>query len=89
VVSVLSNLFPADMMNAYRLFLGGKPSAAACILRHLHKTARLLFAETNPAPVKAALSILGLIENELRLPMTPVSAPLYESIAEELSVLGA
>ena len=89
VISVLSNLFPADMMNAYRLFASGKNAAAALILRHLHKTARLLFSETNPAPVKAALSILGLIENELRLPMSPVSDALYEKIAEELSTLGA
>lgn len=89
VISVLSNLFPADMMNAYRLFASGKNAAAALILRNLHKTARLLFSETNPAPVKAALSILGLIENELRLPMSPVSDALYERISEELSTLGA
>lgn len=89
VISVLSNLFPGDMMNAYRLFASGNNAAAALILRHLHKTARLLFSETNPAPVKAALSILGLIENELRLPMAPVTASLYEKIAEELSTLGA
>ena len=89
VVSVLSNLFPADMVNAYRLFSSGKNAAAALILRHLYKMARLLFSETNPAPVKAALSILGLIENELRLPMSPVSDALYEKIAEELSTLGA
>lgn len=89
VVSVLSNLFPADMVNAHRLFTAGKNAAATLILRHLHTIARLLFCETNPAPVKAALSILGLVENELRLPMTAVTDALYEKIAEELSTLGA
>ena len=41
-------------------------------LMPLHKT---LFAETNPAPAKYCLSKLGKIENSLRLPLLPVSAP--------------
>lgn len=88
VVSVLSNLFPADMANAYRLFVSGKGQEAAAIMRHLHTTARLLFRETNPAPVKDALAILGLCSAETRLPLSGVSEALHEALASELKTLG-
>ena len=46
-----------------------------------------LFAEVNPAPVKFALSELGLMRNELRLPMIPVSALTQDRIREALKAV--
>jgi 4-hydroxy-tetrahydrodipicolinate synthase len=40
----------------------------------------LLFAENNPAGVKAFLAEMGLIENVLRLPLVPLSAPIQEKV---------
>jgi len=44
----------------------------------------LLFAEPNPGPLKAALAHEGWIADELRLPMTPASAPLRAQIEQVL-----
>jgi 4-hydroxy-tetrahydrodipicolinate synthase len=45
----------------------------------------LLFAENNPAGVKAFLSAQGAIQNNLRLPMTPLSNELYEKVKAYLA----
>ena len=50
----------------------------------------LLFCETNPIPVKAALAMMGLIDGEIRLPMTPLSdvnAPLVKKELERLGLI--
>jgi 4-hydroxy-tetrahydrodipicolinate synthase len=49
----------------------------------------LLFSEPNPAPVKAALAMRGLLREELRLPMTPVSADCRDRLAATLDALDA
>ena len=48
---------------------------------------QLLFAENNPAGIKAALASLGLCENNLRLPLVPVGDELYTRIASRIEVL--
>jgi 4-hydroxy-tetrahydrodipicolinate synthase len=57
-----------------RAFLEGNPAAALKIHRELYPLFKDLFIETNPAPVKAALAMMGLIREELRLPLVPLSA---------------
>jgi 4-hydroxy-tetrahydrodipicolinate synthase len=47
----------------------------------------LLFAENNPAGVKAVLSELGLIQNSLRLPLVPLSAGIHQQIKEYLEAV--
>ena len=47
----------------------------------------LLFAENNPAGVKAFLSELNIIQNVLRLPCTPLSAGLYQQVKTYLQTL--
>jgi 4-hydroxy-tetrahydrodipicolinate synthase len=47
----------------------------------------LLFAENNPAGVKAVLSELGLIENQLRLPLVPLSNAVHQQLKDYLPVL--
>lgn len=53
-------------------------------LRHL---IRLLFAETNPAPVKKALALQGFISDELRLPLMPASSALADRLHRALELL--
>ena len=50
------------------------------IINFIDQMFDLLFAENNPAGVKAFLAEMGLIENVLRLPLVPVSAPVLEKV---------
>jgi 4-hydroxy-tetrahydrodipicolinate synthase len=70
------------MCRAYR---SGEQNKATAIQRSMTAIMHMMFEDTSPAPIKAALSMLGLCENELRLPLTPISRTLYEKIQHELS----
>ncbi len=48
----------------------------------------LLFIESNPIPVKAALHLMGKIENEIRPPLYPLAGPNLEKLRKELVRLG-
>jgi 4-hydroxy-tetrahydrodipicolinate synthase len=47
----------------------------------------LLFAENNPAGVKAVLSELGIIQNQLRLPLVPLSEGIHQQVRDYLQTL--
>ena len=70
-----------DLLRAQRL------DEARALFRRLLPMIRLLFSEPNPAPVKAVLQMQGLIREELRLPMTPVSAACRRQLAAALEQL--
>ncbi len=80
VISVLSNISPVSTARLCRLCLEGNFKAAEKLQLELLPMIRLLFAETNPAPVKCALSLSGIYPPHLRLPMAPVSEALAERI---------
>lgn len=83
VISVLANVFPSEFSKMVRLASAGNYTEAARI--HLKCTGlyKALFAEGNPAGIKAALHIKGIIaHNILRLPLTPVSEGLYSELKE-------
>ncbi len=86
VVSVLSNILPGEVADICRLFEEGKAEEARRLSLALLPLTHLLFAETNPAPLKCALSLLGLAEEEIRLPLSPVSGPLREKMREALGL---
>jgi len=74
VVSVVSNIFPASIVKMVQLWNQGKIVESRAIYYKLMPVFYSAFMETNPIPVKAALSWLGYCENELRLPMTKLSS---------------
>jgi len=74
VISVVSNIAPAETAKMCDLFLKGKVKEAAQIHHKLFQLIKKLFIETNPIPVKYAASLLGFCSYELRLPLTPLSA---------------
>ena len=80
VISVAANAFPKQFANLIRAALKGDFKTAAPQHLQLVQAYDYLFAENNPAGVKAFLYELGLIQNKLRLPLTPVSAALQEKI---------
>ena len=73
VISVLSNLLPAETSKMCRLFLDGDVAAARDMQLHYLPLIDALFSEVNPIPVKAAMAAMGYGENYLRLPLTPMS----------------
>lgn len=80
VISVAANAFPKEFSNMVRLCLAGDFAGARAIHYKLLEAYNMLFVENNPAGVKAFMYEMGLLENVLRLPVTPVSSGLQQSI---------
>lgn len=91
VVSVTSNVMPREMSSLVAAAAGGEWDEALRLHERLMPLFRGLFLETNPIGVKAALSMMGMISEEIRLPMTPLShahRPTLEKILRNLGLLG-
>jgi 4-hydroxy-tetrahydrodipicolinate synthase len=82
VISVTSNAFPFEFSEMVRKALDKRLSKAQKIQNELLEFMDQLFVEGNPSGIKAALNILGLIENQLRLPLVPVSDITYLKLSE-------
>lgn len=80
VISVVANVLPGEMSQMVNLAASGDYQGARKLHYHLIQLIRMLFEEGNPAGVKAALHTMGLCNNVLRLPLTPVSKLLYDRI---------
>jgi 4-hydroxy-tetrahydrodipicolinate synthase len=89
VISVAANCFPKDFSEMVRLSLRSEFNAAKGLLYKLLEGFDLLFAENNPAGVKAILAELGIIENYLRLPLVPLSEPYHKKVKEYLENLNS
>jgi len=74
VVSVASNILPRQVSRLVAAFRDGNASAALKLHEQLYPVFKDLFIESNPLPVKAALAMMGLIQEEFRLPLVPMSA---------------
>jgi 4-hydroxy-tetrahydrodipicolinate synthase len=80
VISVAANCFPKDFSEMVRLSLQGDFKAAGPLHYTCLEGNDLLFAENNPAGVKAFLYELGIIENVLRLPLVPLSSAVHQQV---------
>jgi 4-hydroxy-tetrahydrodipicolinate synthase len=85
VISVVANSFPQAFSNMVRAALKADWKKAKKINDGLIESYELLFAENNPAGVKAALAELGIIENELRLPLVPLSKPYHDQLKKYIT----
>lgn len=85
VISVAANCFPRQFTDMVRLCLKGDFSAAKRMNDLLIGGYDLLFTENNPAGVKAFMYEQGLIENQLRLPLVPLSRENHKRVREYLS----
>ncbi|MGM0666675.1 MAG: 4-hydroxy-tetrahydrodipicolinate synthase [Bacteroidota bacterium] len=73
VISVLGNAFPAEWKEMVGLALKSKINSARDLHYKYTELIDLLFVEGNPAGIKSVMSMLGLCQNNLRLPLTSVS----------------
>ena len=80
VISVAANAFPKEFSTMINLCLQGNFAEARKIHFSLLKAYHLMFAENNPAGVKAFMHYKGLLTNELRLPLIPISKGLDEAV---------
>jgi 4-hydroxy-tetrahydrodipicolinate synthase len=87
VISVAANCFPKDFSSMVSAALRDDYRTARALNNALLKGYDLLFAENNPAGVKAVLSELGVIQNHLRLPLVPLSEPIHQQIRQYLPTL--
>ena len=89
VISVTSNVAPALCARQVEAARGGDRAAALAMQDRLIGLHRALFLDASPAPTKWALSTLGLCSDEVRLPLTPCSAPARAAVEAALRAAGA
>lgn len=90
VISVTSNLMPAEMVALTDAMRAGDLARARAAHARVMPLFRHLFLETNPIPVKTALALMGRCAEEFRLPLTPMTAKnraLLETTLRELGLV--
>jgi 4-hydroxy-tetrahydrodipicolinate synthase len=85
VISVAANCFPKDFSEMIRLVLNNNFEKARCLHYKCLQGLDILFAENNPAGVKAFLAEMGIIQNVLRLPLVPLSQQIHQGVKDFLS----
>lgn len=89
VISVVANIVPADVKAMTDLILEGDLVSARQWHKKLFALCRnLLSLATNPIPIKAAVAMLNLASEELRLPMTPLDEDKKEILRQTLETYG-
>lgn len=88
VISVAANVIPQQVANMTHLALEGDLPAAAEIHRRYYDLFCHLFLDTNPIPVKAAMAMMGSIDEVYRLPLCAMADPLKEQLKETMGKLG-
>jgi 4-hydroxy-tetrahydrodipicolinate synthase len=88
VISVASNVIPREVSHLVKAFALGKSAMAIKLHDKYFQLFKDLFIETNPIPVKAALAMMGLIHEEYRLPMVPMSMANREKLRKTMKACG-
>jgi 4-hydroxy-tetrahydrodipicolinate synthase len=88
VISVVSNEIPGQMTRLAHLMLEGKCAEARTLHFQLLPLMQANFIETNPIPVKAALAMMGMIEEVYRLPLVPMRPENRAKLEKALAAQG-
>jgi len=88
VISVLANILPREIRKLCDDIDAGDSEAACAQHLRLFPAFKAMFVETNPIPIKAAMAMAGMIYDELRLPMTPLSDRHRPALAKLLAEYG-
>ena len=88
VVTVSGNVAPAQVARLCRLASEGKAEDAKILDDSLQPLNKALFVESNPIPVKWAVSQMGLIEPHIRLPLTPYSEKYHADMRSAMRLAG-
>lgn len=88
IISVASNVAPALMAEFVGAMKAGNWEKAHAMNEMLSPLFKNCFVESNPIPAKAALAAMGLIRNELRLPLVPCQQATYDLMVDTIKPLG-
>ena len=88
IISVASNVAPVQMAQFIKAVREGRMEEAQAWNEKLTPLFNNCFVESNPIPAKAAMAAMGLIANELRLPLVPCKQSTYDLMVETVSGLG-
>ena len=88
VISTSSNVAPTEMVELVRSAQAGDFAAARAVHQRLVPLFDVLFCETNPIPVKAAVAETGRVDEEIRLPLTEITPPNRERLKLVMKELG-
>ncbi len=88
IISVASNIAPVHVAELAHAMMEGDERKAAGIHERLLPLFRNCFVESNPIPAKAALAAMGMMENELRLPLVPGMQATYDLMVGTIKDLG-
>ncbi len=86
VISVLSNIIPKDVNKIIREFFDGNINVAKKLQLQAIPLIKALFSETNPIPIKYALSLIGYDVGIPRLPLIEMSQTGKEVLKKELEM---
>jgi 4-hydroxy-tetrahydrodipicolinate synthase len=84
VISVASNVIPKEVSQMVRAFARGDAKKAGALHARYYPLFKDLFIETNPTPVKAALAMMKLIDEEYRLPLVPMNPKNWDVLRTTL-----
>ena len=84
VISVFGNAYPRQFSNMVHLVEENKYAEALAIHRTYGEMFRLLFVDGNPAGVKSVLSLMGMIQNYLRLPLVPARKEIEAQLRQAM-----
>src|SRR5438067_10060826 len=88
VISVASNVIPREVSHMVKAFTMGKLEVAEKLHQKFYALFKDLFIETNPIPVKAALAMMGIVEEEYRLPLVQMSAKNRDTLQATMKSCG-
>jgi len=84
VISVASNVIPKEVSQMVKAFARGEARKAAALHARYYPLFKDLFIETNPTPVKAALAMMKMIDEDYRLPLVPMNPKNWETLRTTL-----
>ena len=87
LISVIANAYPGEWSEMVKYAMNNNFESAREIHYKFVDLINLIFADGNPAGIKAVLSHLGLVQNQLRLPLTPVSRQINNQIKQAVEKL--
>src|SRR6266850_427917 len=88
VISVASNVIPREVAQMVKAFAARETQTALRLHEKYYPLFKDLFIETNPVPVKAALAMMGQIQEEYRLPLVPMSAKNRQTLRATMRSCG-
>jgi 4-hydroxy-tetrahydrodipicolinate synthase len=87
VISVVANAFPLEFSSLVNAALKGKFKDALVYQHKLLEIMNTIFIDGNPGGVKAALKILGVTQDFLRLPLVQISRPTFNKLKQQIEIL--